>query len=199
MSKQWSDVSSSSLPPATVLHVFTDRCSAVLCEMSYGLFLPHTCGIKEDESRASETAEINAIIHCCVLVLQAYADVSVDATLTKPSVEVSSVCASSLQWAVCQQLHRDPLPGGRHRGHRLSQLHGRLALLLKLFFFNYFCFNEPFFKPTTQQSWLLSAFSFLKLLDCVRVRQKKKSIFAPTQDSRFRRWAGTFSDSYLMK
>lgn len=75
-------VSPSSLPPATVLHVFTDRCSAVSREMSYGLFLLHTCGIKEDKTRASETIEINLIIHCCVLVLQAYADVSIDVTLT---------------------------------------------------------------------------------------------------------------------
>lgn len=51
--------------------------------MSYGLFLLHTCGIKENNTSPSETIEINYIFFCCnVFFLQVHADVSVDLTLT---------------------------------------------------------------------------------------------------------------------
>lgn len=61
-------VSSTSLPPATVRHAWTDRCSAVSHEMSYGFFLLHTCDIHGNNTSPTETTEINLIISCCYVV-----------------------------------------------------------------------------------------------------------------------------------
>lgn len=82
MSQQLSD---HTRPPSHYLlrlSASTDRCSAASHEMSYGLFLLHTCGIKENNTSPSDTIEINFRIFCCyVFFLQVHADVSMDLTL----------------------------------------------------------------------------------------------------------------------
>lgn len=184
-------------------------------------FLLHTCGIKENKTRASETIEINLIIHCYVCVLQAYADVSIGLTLTfynkssslKP-FGGSFICLYFFfSVGYLQVTTRKPITWRMAPWSQALTTSRYVFFFFKtLFFLITFASMNLFFKSTTQQLLLLLAFSFMKPLYCVRVRRKKTSIFAPTQDSLFhtarnckvwwrpfRRWAGTFSDSYLMK
>lgn len=103
----WSYVSSSSLPPATVRHALTDRCSAVSHEMSYGLFRLHTCGIKENNTSPSETIEVSLIIFGVMFsfsksmpMFQWISHFIIRVT-TQKAAEASSVFIYSFQGAVC--------------------------------------------------------------------------------------------------
>lgn len=112
-----------------------------------GLSLLHICGIQENNTRPSETIEINFIIFCYDFFLQVHADVSMDLTLTSCNKSFGLTCCGGsficlyLFFSVgCLQVTtQKPITW------KTAQWSQAPTTSRYLFFFFKFQYSEPFF------------------------------------------------------